>query len=517
MIFSPDYAEMHYKFKLPWSLLYRKEPEIIIDAPFQIVPGENITLFIVVREANRFPVTLESFDVTFTDGDFYFTDGGFYIKKVLKLRQKIAEPFCFIPIDCGKLPPGNYKVKAAVEVSIGKRKKRIRRFNLTGLRKSPLRIRVLKENIPKPKGFIVGDVHAHTYYSADPVEFGASPAVLQQAAKAIGLDFVFCTDHSYDFAFEKDDYMVRADAKARYEALRKEISELPKYPQMIAGEEISAGNAQGKNVHLLLPGHPEYIPGEGDCGRNWLRNSPTLSIPQIVSKTELPCFAAHPKETMGRIERFIFNRGDWNAADLQKESENPIRGLEFWNGSRDKGFELGRKFWISELERGNFLLPLGGNDAHGDLNEYTGVKIPLLRLKRSRAHVFGYVRTVIQGENALKAFQNANLYVTDGPALWWDSDGENVLFHFKSSEDFGALKSFNVFAQDISNKHERPLEISPERISEFEATCRIPLQGFRYVRAEAETDSGRFALTSACPATPNNVHTETSRPGFCCR
>lgn len=512
MIFSPDYAEMHYKFKLPWSLLYRREPEIIIDAPFQIVPGENVQLFIVVREANRFPVTLESFFAT-------FTDSGFSQKKTLKLRQKIAEPFCFVPVDCGKLPPGNYEVKASVEISIGKRKKRIQRFNLSGLKKSPLNICVLKENVPKPEGFIAGDIHAHTYYSADPVEFGASPAVLQQAARAVGLDFVFCTDHSYDFAFEKNDYMVRADAEARYEALRKEISELPKYPQMIAGEEISAGNAQGKNVHLLLPGHTEYIPGEGDCGRNWLRNNPTLSIPQIVSKTELPCFAAHPKEPMGRIERFIFNRGDWSAADLQNESGNPIRGLEFWNGSRDKGFELGRKFWISELERGNFLLPLGGNDAHGDLNEYTGVKIPLLKLKRSRAHVFGYVRTVIQGENAQKAFQiqKTSLYITDGPALCWKRDKENVLFHAKSSEDFGELKSFTVFGQGASCKHERPLEISPERISEFEATCRIPLQGFRYARAEAETDSGRFALTSACPATPGNVHTETSQPGSCCR
>ena len=510
MIFSPDYAEMHYKFKLPWSLLYRKEPEILIDAPFQIVPGENITLFIVVREANRFPVTLESFSAT-------FTAPGFRLEKIRKLQKKVAETFCFVPIDCGKLPPGNYAVKASVEVSFGKRKKSIRRFNLTGLKKTPLQIRVLKENIPKPEGFIAGDVHAHTYYSADPVEFGASPSVLQQAAKALGLDFVFCTDHSYDFAFEKDDYMVRADAKARYEALRKEISELPDYPRMIAGEEISAGNAQGKNVHLLLPGHTEYIPGDGDCGRNWLRNNPTLSVSQIVSKTELPCFAAHPKETMGMIERFIFNRGDWNAADLQKESDNPIRGLEFWNGSRDKGFELGREFWISELERGNFLLPLGGNDAHGDLNEYTGVKIPLLRLKRSRSHIFGYVRTVIEGENAITAFKGKKLYVTDGPALWWERDGKDALFHFKSSEDFGALKRFTVFGQYASNEHECPLEIQPERISGFEATCRIPLQGVRYVRAEAETVSGRFALTSACPAMPGNVHTGTSRPGSCCR
>ncbi len=510
MIFSPDYAEIHYKFKLPWSLLYRKEPEIIVDAPFQTVPGENTRLFVVVREANRFPVTLETLSAT-------FSATGFREKRILDIRQKIAEPFRFVSVDCGKLPPGKYEIDASIEVSFGKRKKRIRRFNLTGLRKSPLRVCVLKDEIPKPKGFIAGDVHAHTHYSADPVEFGASPEVLQQAARAVGLDFVFCTDHSYDFAFQASDYMVRADAAARYEALQKEISELPDYPRMIAGEEISAGNAQGKNVHLLLPGHPTYIPGEGDCGRKWLKNHPTLSISQIVAMTSLPCLAAHPKETMGKIERFIFNRGDWEEADLQKESANPIRGLEFWNGSRDRGFELGREFWISELERGNFLLPLGGNDAHGDLNEYTGVKIPLLKLKRSRSHVFGYVRTVVRGDDTMTAFEGENLYVTDGPALWWERDRKELLFRFESSEDFGALRSLTVFVQDLSGKSERTLEISPERISGFEATCRISLQDFRYARAEAETDSGRFALTSACPAPRDSAHTETSRPDSCCR
>ena len=29
------YAETHFKFKLPWSLLYKPWPEILVDAPFQ--------------------------------------------------------------------------------------------------------------------------------------------------------------------------------------------------------------------------------------------------------------------------------------------------------------------------------------------------------------------------------------------------------------------------------------------------------------------------------------------------
>lgn len=510
MIFAPDYAEMHYKFKLPWSLLYKREPEIIVDAPFQVVPGESVPLFLVVREANRFPVVIENFTAKFFRADFQREIS-------IPVQENVETPFRFLAIDCGKFPPGEYRVEAAVEIRIGKKRKTVKRFNLTGLKPTPLAIRVLSENIPKPEGFIAGDVHAHTYYSADPVEFGASPKVLQRAAKTVGLDFVFCTDHSYDFAFQKEDYMIRTDAAARYEALRSEIFALDKFPKMIPGEEISAGNRRGENVHLLIPGHPSYIPGDGDCGRKWLNNRPTLSIPQIVERTLLPCFAAHPKETMGKLERFIFRRGDWEEADLQKGTKNPIRGIEFWNGSRDKGFSLGKKFWISELEKGNFVLPLGGNDAHGDLNEYTGVKIPLFKLKRSRAHIFGYVRTVVEGKDPISAFRGMNLYVTDGPALWWKHENGEVLFRFKSSPDFGRLERLTVFAQKSPGESERPAEIVPQKNGDYECNCRISLKNFRYVRAEAETDSGRFALTSACPAMPDNAHTETSQPDSCCR
>ena len=47
---KPQYAETHFKFRLPWSLLYRPWPEIIVDAPFQFIPGAEPTLWIVVPE-----------------------------------------------------------------------------------------------------------------------------------------------------------------------------------------------------------------------------------------------------------------------------------------------------------------------------------------------------------------------------------------------------------------------------------------------------------------------------------
>ena len=47
------YAETHFKFRLPWSLLYKPWPEIIFDAPFQFVPGVEPMLWIVVRDADH--------------------------------------------------------------------------------------------------------------------------------------------------------------------------------------------------------------------------------------------------------------------------------------------------------------------------------------------------------------------------------------------------------------------------------------------------------------------------------
>ena len=57
------YAETHFKFKLPWSLLYKPWPEIIFDAPFQFVPGVEPYLWIVVRDADHFPTTIKNAEI----------------------------------------------------------------------------------------------------------------------------------------------------------------------------------------------------------------------------------------------------------------------------------------------------------------------------------------------------------------------------------------------------------------------------------------------------------------------
>jgi hypothetical protein len=564
------YAETHFKFRLPWSLLYRPWPEIFTDAPFQFVPGKTPLLWIVVRDAHRFPATIKSLEITIRRIDESSPDE---TRRFDNLELKADQPFHFFPVGIGALEPGLYEIFPKVVACRNGKERTFQRWNFPGLKPSPLKIQVLRHELPKPEGYAAGEMHCHTYYSADHVEYGASPAVMQQAAEAVGLDFVNFTDHAYDFAFAVEDYTKEApSASARFQNLKDEIAALPAKPLLIAGEEISAGNSKGENVHMTTLGPSAYLPGLGDCGRYWLNNRPTLPIGRILEMTDAPCFAAHPLQQMGLLEKFIFRRGYWKTADLHLDARHPVRGIQFWNGIRDEGFKLGRTWWIDELGKGNFLLPIGGNDAHGDLNDTTFVRLPLFSLGNNRHHVFGKVRTVVKGgslptqtdrlkcieestrsprsrqhdslgrvafgslapssvipsagtRNApspnvipapepessgnnlssaelQQAFAGDNCYITDGPALWWDREVDTVKFHAQSTHDLGGgFRYIRIYGRRIlaGGKWAAKEEICPESLvaASQNETITVHSSGYAYLRAECETATGRFAMTSA--------------------
>lgn len=543
-----QYAETHFKFKLPWSLLYKPWPEILVDAPFQFVPGVSPKIWIVVRDAHRFPTEITALDFRIEKMPAVKPEiaaaktnpkvaGEIICEKTQELKISAKQQFEFFPVELGNLTPGKYKIHCRIHASRNGEKKTFSRWNFPGLKPAPLQIHILAEDLPKPEGFIAGEMHCHTHYSADHVEHGASPEVFQQAAEAVGLDFVSCTDHAYDFAFLTEDYTKEAESPLpRFEALRKEVKELNKRgPLLIAGEEVSVGNSKGENVHMTVLGPAGYLPGLGDCGRNWLDNKPTFRIPQIMSMTEAPCFAAHPHQQMGMLEKFVFRRGYWESKDLETNGKNPVRGIQFWNGLRDEGFMLGKAWWIEELGKENYVLPIGGNDAHGDLNDTTAVSLPLFTLKHNRHHVFGKVRTVVQlppeskdsaqpdsprpqetdTENGLtceivqKAFAGDNCYITDGPALWWERSPEEkgsaeaaVTFHARSNVDLGGgFRYVRIYGRrrltngKLSPKEE--LHLASQVATRHAVDIKVHFDNFAYLRAECETALGKYALTSA--------------------
>jgi len=549
------YAETHFKFKLPWSLLYKPWPEIIFDAPFQFVPGVSPYLWIVVRDADRFPTTIKAaeillkhcvdntFDQTLDNAQNKARQPDISIHK--ELNNEVHEQMKFIPLALGEIPAGTYEAYCKLTVEREGKAQTFERWNLPRLKPTPLRFKVLNEHPPIAPGFAAGEMHCHTHYSADHVEYGATPEVLQLAAKAVGLDFVNCTDHAYDFAFTQEDFTKEADSPVpRFQKLREEIAALPSkdengniMPLMLAGEEVSAGNSKGENVHVTVLAPEGYLPGLGDCGRYWLDNKPTRSIKQILNMTGAHCFAAHPFQQMGLLEKFIFRRGYWKPEDLNIPNEradkgtkktHSIRGLQFWNGIRDEGFKLGREFWINELGKGNYLLPIGGNDAHGDLNSMTAVELPLFSLKHTRAHIFGNVRTVVKimdptGNPILSfpaptgnlptqppltlddlnaAFSADNCYITDGPALWWERDGKNIIFHARSNKEMGGgFRYIRIYGRQTLPNGKLALEeeimIGSLVAPPDHADIPVAPFGHAYVRAECETATGKFALTSA--------------------
>lgn len=538
------YAETHFKFKLPWSLLYKPWPEIIFDAPFQFVPGVEPYLWIVVRDADRFPTTIKNAEIVLKRDaqsreaqtqDAQFQDApqpDIVIRKDLNIE--VREQMKFIPLALGKIPVGAYEAHCKLTVERNGKTQTFERWNLPRLKPVPLRFKILNEMPPIAPGYAAGEMHCHTHYSADHVEYGATPEVLQLAAKAVGLDFVNCTDHAYDFAFTQEDYTKEADSPVpRFQKLRDEIASLPvkdengnDMPLMLAGEEVSVGNSKGENVHMTVLAPEGYLPGLGDCGRYWLENRPTRSIKQILNMTEAHCFAAHPFQQMGMLEKFVFRRGYWKPEDLQLKNKHSIRGLQFWNGIRDEGFKLGREFWINELGKGNYLLPIGGNDAHGDLNSMTAVNLPLISLKHTRAHIFGNVRTVVKldertgealqtrdesgakQESALSlaainaAFAADNCYITDGPALWWERDHNGITFHARSNKETGGgFRCVRIYGRRIQSNGklapEEEVMIGSQVATPDHADISVATLGFAYVRAECETATGKFALTSA--------------------
>jgi len=502
------YAETHYKFRLPWSPLHEPWPEIFLDAPCRVEPGHHWPMVLAVRDADLFPVHIHEIVCTLSAEDcdpFTWT---------IPLDLRLEGPFHFVPLtlDLGGRQ-GTIQLQARIDAErIGSKiprvaRKQIQEWNYPTLAPAPLQALVLAQPTPKPQGWWAGETHCHTWHSSDPVEFGAPALVLQNAARVLALDFALCTDHSYDFHFRNDDYRVPCDPEQRWCALQKEFAELPSYPLMVPGEEVSCGNARGQNVHLLVAGHGDFIPGLGDSGRRWFHNRPQLSLAEVLERVgDLPCFGAHPQAPMSLLERLVFRRGDYHISDLHGELKNSLAGLEFWNGARDQGYEKGRAFWIQRLLEGYRLLPLGGNDAHGDMNRFTGVHLPLLSLRSQRARLFGRTRTVLAATGPLlntaqlqEAFRQArtsgNLYATDGPSLVIDRSGGRCEISAQSSSDFGTIEEIRVYLGKVGSSCELMREHHGRG---WQFTCKEQvLSGPAYVRAECRTSLGYQALTAA--------------------
>ena len=156
------YAETHFKFKLPWSLLYKPWPEIIFDAPFQFVPGVEPYLWIVVRDADRFPATIKSAEIVLkartqnAQQDALLLQDAQQTQDVpqpdiiicKELNIEVREQMRFIPLALGKIPTGTYEAHCKLTVEREGKSQTFERWNLPRLKPVPLRFKVLNETPP---------------------------------------------------------------------------------------------------------------------------------------------------------------------------------------------------------------------------------------------------------------------------------------------------------------------------------------------------------------------------------
>ncbi len=484
------YAETHYKFRFPWSPLSCPWPEIIVDAPCLAIQGAQVPFWIVIKDAHLYPIQVHQ--VTWT---VLHQNSKVRTQGTIDVNQNFNEWFTSFPIEItvGQ-DEGDYIIDVKVEVENTRGKKRdILNWNYHGLPPNSLVVTRLKEAFPYPQGWFAGDLHCHTNISSDQVEFGGDLKTMTQAGQCVGLDFWAPTDHSYDFNYDSKDYMVPIDPQIKWNQLAKDIENLPPgLPTVIRSEEVSAGNHLNENVHFLVIGNEDYIPGHGDGGRRWFNNKPDLSIPQVqATRKSGVCFAAHPRVRVSVPEVKILNRGRWHEEDIH----DGLDGLQFWNGGRGLNFKEGRAFWVKQLLKGNQLLPIAGNDAHGDLNRSSGVKIPLFSLWTSHIHSFGRVRTLFPAQSSsqddlLEAMRGDISCITDGPFVKIENNSIQAL----SNSDWGQLTKVIIFKGHLDSQKETSELI---KSTSFQWEQPFDMNDCDYIRVEVHTDKKCFALSSA--------------------
>lgn len=524
------YAETHYAFKGIYSRLKKREPEIIADAPHRLEPGQPLPVLILIKDADKLPVVLERTRVTLQTGaheqHFDFDFG----------RKPVTEPWWsrVLRVEAGEEFQGTTRVDVTIEVHIRGRTRVIKNDNHVGTSHAPLNVYLAEDPLPRASGWHFGECHAHTAYTSDQVEFGAPLPATVELAKALGLNFFCATDHSYDLDDLPDNYLQNDPHLRKWGALQREIAHLNAAGGdfvVVPGEEVSAGNHRGRNVHLLVLNHPNYIPGAGDGAERWLRSRPDLTIPEILDQLDAGAlaFAAHPEIPPPFLEWLLVRRGRWEGPDY----EHPrLHGVQAWNGS-DAGLQAGLQRWKQLLLAGRRVVLLGGNDAHGNFNRFRQIGFPFFTMREHHDHLFGRVRTAVHVpgkfslSTLLDALRDGRAVVTDGPfaelrALndagatagvgeTLSGRGARLELRCRTSPEFGPLTGWVIYRGDLAAGVEQCWQSSERFARPWEDAQSFGLDGDGGCYFRAEVCSERAGREHRCFTNPIWIEAQAVR------
>ncbi len=446
------YSEMHHRFKFAGSRYFKDEPEIIADIPFRTNSNQKIPILLLVKDSDQYPIHLVK--VTFEIKNI--------LSHTIDFNEDIKSHWWYKTINIENVEEGFHEIDVVFYYQVNGVNKKCTNHNLNINNSLPLHLNITSKPYPRIKNLIYGDLHYHTNITEDMVEFGAPIESTHSTLKALELDFVCNTDHSYDCDDKIGSWAETDPHLTKWKDSRELISRINDKDRFVnfilPSEELSLHNKDGYIIHALILNNDRFLPGQGDGAEipfNFACEYSTENVGLALSEKAL-CIAAHPSCPVPLMHKFFFKRGKWEFDDL---TQNHVSGMQIFNGELDEGFYLGIKQWIKLLLNGFKKYIYAGNDAHGNFNKFRQIRLPMISINEKDAQILGEHRSGIiltekfenKIDDTIFSLKNGHCFVTNGPLLilnYIEDCGTIKLMGESTNCNKGVLKL--TFKTDIS-------------------------------------------------------------------
>ena len=506
------YSEIHYR--LPWlrGFLFKKEAEVLFDMPTRITTG-TLPVMLMVKDSNKYPVHFERVVITVLRNERQVK------KETIKFNNSLAQLFYskIFQIDISDFANQQLEVRCEIFFQDGIKSRKITNHNLTKKYNPLFKVYYDDTAVTTDGQWLRGDLHVHSNYTEDQVEFGADLSTYRVMGKARGLDFIGVVDHAYDFENVPGTWDFKDDNFTKWKNFKKEVKKLNAEDEqfsLLPGYELSVDNGLGANVHMAVLNNDEIFAGNGDAMKKYKSYASEHYYRKLLDKMDdkALAYAAHPKASQKFLHRKILKRGEWNSKDFVKD----LSGFQIINGDRGKGYEKGKKLWIQKILTGKKHQIYAGTDAHGNFNYNLSIKYPLFSMEMTDNHVFGiffnYVKSEPGVNNIIASIKAGKVVVSDGPFLNLEIRQDEKIFGLGdeleflpheisisgvSSSTFGRINFIRLIVGNCQTKKEQSLELHDINKYDYQRDLGIKLHSSDcYIRAELKTDKDKTALTN---------------------
>lgn len=406
------YTDLH----IQKNMYPKKEPDVVADIVTRTSKPGPFPILLIIHHSNIFPVELKNVTITTSFGGnrasaVKTVDYGIRLKQLSWYDIQYAD----VPADfSGPVTVNvefNMKTRSGADLTV-------RNNNLRNLKHTPIPVYIGAPPLPKGEGWFYGDTHTHTLYTENEVEFGSPLPATAAMADAFGLDWLVFTDHSFDLDDVEGDSQKNDPELTKWKKMRADVADASKkHPGVtfMPGEELSCGNAENKNVHMIVLNSDTFYAGNGDGHESG--NTPDLACADVTAglPDTAAAFAAHPICVISAVEIYLINRGNWSIEDL---SAPGLTGHESWNHDQHPNKES-FDAWVKVLLEGKRKYFAGGSDAHGDfayeLANAGYEDIPQFPFANIRTAVYVPGVSKPTPEQLIAAMRTGKMIATSGP------------------------------------------------------------------------------------------------------